>query len=106
MTMLARTLAAIVSLPVVLLTVAAMLTWFERRLLALVQDRYGPNRVGPFGLLQAFADGIKLLWKEDWVPPFADRFIFVFAPAVIVSAVLLAFAVMPYGARSCARYRV
>ena len=98
MTTAVRTLVMIVFLPAVLLTVAAMLTWFERRLLALVQDRYGPNRVGPFGILQSAADGIKMLWKEDWVPPFADRFVFVLAPAIIVVAVLLTFAVVPFSA--------
>ena len=50
-----------------------MLIWLERRLLALWQDRYGPNRVGPFGLLQVVADMIKLFTKEDWIPPFADQ---------------------------------
>jgi NADH-quinone oxidoreductase subunit H len=74
---------------------AALLTWVERRLLALWQDRYGPNRVGPFGLLQAVADGIKLISKEDWVPAFADKGLFVLAPALGVVAVLLAFAVVP-----------
>ena len=58
---------------VVVLTVAAGLIWLERRLLALWQDRYGPNRVGPFGLLQVLADMIKIFTKEDWIPPFADR---------------------------------
>lgn len=77
------------------LTVAAGLIWLERRLLALWQDRYGPNRVGPFGLLQVVADMIKIFTKEDWIPPFADRPVFVLAPAVIVATVLLSFAVVP-----------
>ena len=64
------------------LSLAGLLVWVERRLLALVQERYGPNRVGPFGLLQTVADTIKLFCKEDWVPPFADRFLFVLAPAI------------------------
>ena len=55
------------------LNIAAFLIWYERRLLALWQDRYGPNRVGPFGLLQPLADAVKMFFKEDWVPPFADR---------------------------------
>ena len=63
---------------------AAILTWFERRLLGVWQDRYGPNRLGPFGALQVAADMIKLLTKHDWVPPFADRAVFVFAPTGIV----------------------
>jgi NADH-quinone oxidoreductase subunit H len=78
------------------LTVGGMLIWLERRLLALWQDRYGPNRVGPFGLLQVLADMIKVLTKEDWIPPFADRVVFILAPAVIVVAVLLSYAVIPF----------
>jgi NADH-quinone oxidoreductase subunit H len=80
---------------IVALSLAAGLIWLERRLLALWQDRYGPNRVGPFGLLQVFADMIKILTKEDWTPPFADRPVFVIAPAVIMVTVLLALAVVP-----------
>jgi len=75
---------------------ASGLTWIERRLLALWQDRYGPNRVGPFGLLQLVADMIKILMKEDWVPPFADRPVFVLAPALLLGAVLTTFAVIPF----------
>jgi NADH-quinone oxidoreductase subunit H len=78
------------------LTVAAGLIWLERRLLALWQDRYGPNRVGPFGLLQVFADMIKVLTKEDWIPPFADKPVFVIAPALIMITVLFSFAVVPF----------
>ncbi len=80
----------------VALNIAAGLIWLERRLLALWQDRLGPNRVGPFGLLQVLADVIKIFTKEDWVPPFADRPVFVIAPAVIIVAVLLSFAVIPF----------
>jgi NADH-quinone oxidoreductase subunit H len=75
---------------------AAFLTWFERRLLGVWQDRYGPNRLGPFGVYQVLADMIKLLTKHDWVPPFADRVVFVFAPTAIVVAMLLGFAVIPF----------
>jgi len=78
------------------LTVAAVLVYGERRLLALVQDRYGPNRAGPFGLLQIIADVIKMFTKEDWIPPFADRFVFILAPAVIMITVLLSFTVVPF----------
>jgi len=78
-----------------MLGAAALLIWVERRLLALWQDRYGPNRVGPFGLLQVVADMIKIFMKEDWIPPFADRAVFVMAPGIIVVAALLAFAVVP-----------
>jgi NADH-quinone oxidoreductase subunit H len=78
-----------------LLTLSANLIWVERRLLALWQDRYGPNRVGPFGLLQVIADAIKMLTKEVWTPPFADRPVFVIAPAIIMVTVLISFAVVP-----------
>src|SRR5262245_13002302 len=77
------------------LTLAAGLIWVERRLLALWQDRYGPNRVGPFGLLQVLADMIKIFAKEDWIPPFADQPVFVIAPAIIVVTALLSFAIVP-----------
>jgi NADH-quinone oxidoreductase subunit H len=80
---------------IVSLTVAAGLIWTERRLLALWQDRYGPNRVGPFGILQVLADMIKIFTKEDWIPPFADKVVFVLAPAIIMVTVLLSFAVLP-----------
>ena len=79
----------------IMLTVAAFLIWYERRLLGLWQDRYGPNRVGPFGLFQVVADMIKIFFKEDWIPPFADRFVFVLAPVAIMIAVLMSFAVVP-----------
>lgn len=91
-----RAIVLIMVVLIVLLTVAAMLVWLERRLLALWQDRYGPNRVGPFGLLQTVADTIKLLTKEGWIPPFADKPVFVVAPAVIMVTVLMAFAVVPF----------
>jgi NADH-quinone oxidoreductase subunit H len=78
------------------LTLAAMLIWVERRLLAVWQDRYGPNRVGPFGLLQVVADVIKIFTKEDWIPPFADKPVFVIAPTVVMSTVLMSFAVIPF----------
>jgi NADH-quinone oxidoreductase subunit H len=86
---------AILGILAAALTIAAGLIWLERRLLALFQDRYGPNRVGPFGLLQVLADMIKIFTKEDWIPPFADRTIFVLAPAIIVVTVLMSFAVLP-----------
>jgi NADH-quinone oxidoreductase subunit H len=78
------------------LNLAGGLIWVERRLLALFQDRYGPNRVGPFGLGQIVADSVKLFTKEDWVPPFADKAAFVIAPAVVVATSLLSFAVVPF----------
>jgi NADH-quinone oxidoreductase subunit H len=86
---------AIVAILFVVLNLAALMIWVERRMLALWQDRYGPNRVGPFGLLQPVADAIKLFAKEDWIPPFADKVPFVIAPAIVVVTVLMGFAVVP-----------
>ena len=83
----------------VVVFIAAGLIWLERRLLGLFQDRYGPNRVGPFGLLQVAADMIKIFFKEDWIPPFADRPVFVIAPAIIIVTVLMSFAVVPFAPR-------
>jgi len=80
----------------VVLTIGANLIWLERRLLALWQERYGPNRVGPFGLLQVLADSIKMFAKEDWIPPFADKAVFIIAPAVIMVVVLMSFTVIPF----------
>ena len=79
----------------VVLTLVAYLTLAERRVSAFIQDRLGPNRVGPFGLLQVLADMIKILTKEDWIPPFADRPVFILAPAVIMVTVLMSFAIVP-----------
>ena len=75
--------------------VGAVLTVVERRLLGWWQDRYGPNRVGPFGSLQVVADMIKIFFKEDWIPPFADRTIFVLAPAIAMASLLLSFMIIP-----------
>lgn len=80
-----------------LLLVAPGLIWLERRLLALWQDRYGPNRAGPFGLLVVLADTLKLFFKEDWTPPFADKFVFIMAPGIVVVTVLMSFIVVPFG---------
>ncbi len=90
-----KTIVTVVIL-IVLLSFAAGLIWYERRALALFQDRYGPNRVGPFGLLQVLADMIKIFTKEDWIPPFADKAVFVIAPAIVMITVLFSFAVVPF----------
>ncbi|MCI0667677.1 MAG: NADH-quinone oxidoreductase subunit NuoH [Methylococcaceae bacterium] len=76
--------------------IGAYLTWVERRLLGIWQDRLGPNRVGPLGLLQVAADMIKIFMKEDWIPPFSDKPVFVLAPAVIMVTSLMSFAVIPF----------
>lgn len=81
----------------VVFTTVAYLTFMERRVSALIQDRIGPNRVGPMGLLQPLADGIKFMWKEEFIPANADRTLFAIAPALILVPALLIFAVIPVG---------
>jgi NADH-quinone oxidoreductase subunit H len=81
----------------VLLLLAAYLVWVERKFLARLQIRYGPNRAGKFGLLQPISDAVKLLTKEDTVPAGADRALFLLAPAVVAGTALLMFAVVPFG---------
>jgi NADH-quinone oxidoreductase subunit H len=77
------------------LTLSALCIWFERRLLGLWQERFGPNRVGPGGMLQSLADMIKIFTKEDWIPPFADKVVFVLTPAIVVVTTLMSFSVVP-----------
>ena len=91
-------LAKIALIFFVVLTLAAYLVFAERRLLAWIQDRKGPNRVGPFGLLQPLADLIKLLTKEDFRPAGADKWLFYLAPAMAAVPAILTFAVIPFGA--------
>jgi NADH-quinone oxidoreductase subunit H len=79
------------------MTVCAYLVLLERKLSARMQDRIGPNRVGPWGLLQPLADGIKLVLKEDPTPAHVDKFLFQIAPFISVFTTLLAFAVVPFG---------
>jgi len=79
-----------------LIPIAAMLVWVERRMIGIWQDRLGPNRVGPFGILQSLADLLKILGKEDWIPPFSDRLIFTIAPVIGAVCVLMSFAVIPF----------
>jgi NADH-quinone oxidoreductase subunit H len=79
------------------LSIAAGLIWVERRLLSVWQDRLGPNRVGPFGLFQVIADTIKLFFKEDWVPSFSDKPVFIMAPGILMITILLTFSVIPFG---------
>jgi NADH-quinone oxidoreductase subunit H len=82
---------------VALLLLAAYLIYVERRLLGFLQLRLGPNRAGPWGLLQPLADAVKLLTKEDLIPTGADRVIFLYAPVVVAGSAILIFAVVPFG---------
>ena len=86
----------IVGVLLIMLTLAAGLIYIERRMLAVWQDRIGPNRAGPFGLLQVLADMIKIFFKEDWTPPFADRVVFTIAPAIVMFSILLSFMIVPF----------
>lgn len=82
-----------------LLTADAYLIYFERKISAWIQKRYGPNRVGPWGLLQPIADGLKFLLKEDIIPRFVDKPLFILAPSMIFVVALITFAVIPWGGR-------
>jgi len=82
---------------VFLLLMAAYLVWVERKFLARLQIRYGPNRAGKFGLLQPVADVVKMITKEDVVPEGADRLFFLLAPAVVAATAFLMFSVVPLG---------
>ncbi|XRX42493.1 MAG: NADH-quinone oxidoreductase subunit NuoH [Buchnera aphidicola (Eriosoma harunire)] len=73
----------------------AAMSIVERKLLALFQNRYGPNRVGKFGCLQLFADMIKIFFKEDWIPPFSDKFLFVLAPIISFVSLLIVMSIIP-----------
>lgn len=87
----------VLAIVVPLLVVVAMLTWFERKVMAAMQLRMGPNVVGPFGLLQPFADGLKLFLKETVVPTGANKVVFVAAPMLTFVLSLIAWAVVPFG---------
>jgi NADH-quinone oxidoreductase subunit H len=81
----------------ILILLVIMLIWAERKIIADMQSRIGPNRAGPFGLLQTLADGIKLIMKEDILPTRADRIVYTLAPLASVLPAFLAFAVVPFG---------
>lgn len=93
----ASSLINIFALLGVFLTLFALMSVLERKILGRMQNRYGPNRVGPFGLLQPVADGIKMLIKEDIVPARADKIVHFLAPVLIAAAAILALGVIPYG---------
>jgi NADH-quinone oxidoreductase subunit H len=93
----ASSLINICALLGVFLTLFALMSVLERKILGRIQNRYGPNRVGPFGLLQPVADGIKMLIKEDIVPVRADKIVHFLAPVLIAAAAILALGIIPYG---------
>src|SRR6476620_4258758 len=78
-----------------LLTATALMIWFERKIVSDLQNRIGPNRAGPFGLLQTVADGVKVMFKEDLLPDAADRKVFTYAPLLSVIPAFLTFAIVP-----------
>lgn len=90
-------LISIFALLGVFLTLFALISVLERKILGRIQNRYGPNRVGPFGLLQPVADGIKMLIKEDIVPTRADKIVHFLAPILIAAAAILVLGIIPYG---------
>src|SRR5262249_29002787 len=88
------TIAAVMG---VILGTSGFLIHVERKVAAYVQDRVGPNRVGPYGLFQSVADGLKFLLKEEIIPYRVDKFLYILAPAISLGTALLAFAVVPFG---------
>ena len=93
---------AIVGIKVLIVFVAGLvatmlMVWFERKVVAGMQNRIGPNKTGPFGLLQTLADGIKLFFKEDLIPDRADPFVFKLAPFLAFVPAFLSFAIIPLG---------
>src|SRR5213080_861072 len=93
----ASSLINIFALLGVFLTLFALISVLERKILARMQNRYGPNRVGPFGLFQPVADGIKMLIKEDIVPERADKIVHFLAPVILAAVAILTLGVIPYG---------
>jgi NADH-quinone oxidoreductase subunit H len=93
----ASSLVNIFALLAVFLTLFALMSVLERKILGRIQNRYGPNRVGPFGLFQPVADGIKMLIKEDIVPARADKIVHFLAPVLIAATAILALGIIPYG---------
>src|SRR2546423_14800773 len=84
-------------LAAVLMTTLAYLQWVERKVIAHIQSRLGPSRVGPHGLLQPLADVIKLITKEDLLPPYVNKFFYLLAPFLAVTMALLSISVIPFG---------
>src|SRR3989475_7717930 len=91
------TLVKLALITFVFMTALAYLQWVERKVIAHVQVRLGPSRVGPHGLLQPLADVIKLITKEDLMPPYANKFIYLLAPFLAVTMSLISISVIPFG---------
>src|ERR1700759_4200850 len=89
----------------VFLSLFALISVLERKILGRIQNRYGPNRVGPFGLFQPVADGIKMLIKEDIVPTRADKLVHFLAPIILAAVAILTLGVIPYG-RNMTAFRI
>jgi NADH-quinone oxidoreductase subunit H len=96
-TIIASILINIIALLGIFLTIFALISVLERKILGRIQNRYGPNRVGPFGLFQPVADGIKMLIKEDVVPARADKVVHFLAPILVAATAILTLGVIPYG---------
>jgi NADH-quinone oxidoreductase subunit H len=92
----ARYALIIIFVLVALMSVAAGMIWLERRMLGVWQNRCGPNRAGPLGLMQPMADIVKIMFKQDWIPPFADKAVFFLAPLIVVITTLTAFGVVVF----------
>ena len=95
--LIASSILKVVVLLFMVLTALAYLTWFERKVVAHIQSRWGPYRVGPHGLLQPLADGLKFITKEDPMPAGVDKFVFVLAPLLAMTVALTALGVIPFG---------
>jgi NADH-quinone oxidoreductase subunit H len=97
--LIASSIVKVVVLLFMVLTALAYLTWFERKVVAHIQSRWGPYRVGPHGLLQPLADGLKFITKEDPMPAGVDKFVFILAPLLAMTVALTALGVIPFGPR-------
>src|SRR5262245_45681762 len=91
------TLLKVAIVAAVLLTTLAYLQWIERKVIAHIQLRLGPSRVGPHGLLQPLADVVKLMTKEDLIPPHVNKFFYLLAPFLAVTLALISIAIIPFG---------